>query len=230
VTVSSGTVSVGGLAIGTVSGGANGLDLVVSFNTTDATQSSVSALIEHIGYANNSDNPSSAARTVTFLVDDGDGASGIATATVNITAVNDAPLINSASVNPATAIAGKPVSFDASATDPEGTSLTYAWNFGDGSASGIGASLTHTYGATGIYTVTLTVTDADGGSTSTGRTVTIEDHAPTANAGGPYAIQAGDSLTLNGGGSSDPDGQSLSYAWDLNNDGIFSEVTGANPT
>ena len=32
VTVSSGTVSVGGLAIGTVSGGANGADLVVSFN------------------------------------------------------------------------------------------------------------------------------------------------------------------------------------------------------
>jgi len=188
VTVSSGTVSVGALPSAR-SRRANGLDLVVSFNTTDATQSSVSALIEHIGYANNSDNPSSAARTVTFLVDDGDGASGIATATVNITAVNDAPLINSASVNPATAIAGKPVSFDASATDPEGTSLTYAWNFGDGSASGIGASLTHTYGATGIYTVTLTVTDADGGSTSTGRTVTIEDHAPTANAGGPYAIQ-----------------------------------------
>src|SRR5438067_1718228 len=68
VTVSSGTVSVGGLAIGTVvSGGANGTDLVVSFNTTDATPGTVSTLIEHIGYANNSANPSTAARSVTFL-------------------------------------------------------------------------------------------------------------------------------------------------------------------
>ena len=91
VTVSSGTVSVGGLAIGTVSGGANGADLLVSFNTTDATPSSVSTLIEHIGYADNSDNPSTAARSVLFTVDDGDGASGSDTATINITVANDAP-------------------------------------------------------------------------------------------------------------------------------------------
>jgi hypothetical protein len=92
VTVSSGTVSVGGLAVGTVSGGTNGSDLVVSFNTTDATPASVSTLIEHIGYANSSDNPSTLARSVLFTVNDGDGASGSDTATVNVTAVNDAPV------------------------------------------------------------------------------------------------------------------------------------------
>jgi VCBS repeat-containing protein len=90
VTVSSGTVSVGGLAIGTVSGGANGSDLVVSFNTTDATPTAVSTLIEHIGYADNSDNPSTTARTLTFTVNDG-ASSGSDAATINITAVNDAP-------------------------------------------------------------------------------------------------------------------------------------------
>jgi large repetitive protein len=79
--------------IGTVSGGTNGADLVVSFNTTDATPTSVSALIEHIGYADNSDNPSTAARSVLFTVNDGDGASGSDTATINITAVNDAPVV-----------------------------------------------------------------------------------------------------------------------------------------
>jgi 6-phosphogluconolactonase (cycloisomerase 2 family) len=77
--------------IGTVSGGGNGTDLVVSFTTTDATPASISALIEHIGYADNSDNPSTAARTLTFSVDDGDGATGSADATINITAVNDGP-------------------------------------------------------------------------------------------------------------------------------------------
>ncbi|MEA2874366.1 MAG: hypothetical protein QOH67_4344, partial [Hyphomicrobiales bacterium] len=66
-------------------------DLVVSFNTADATPAAVSALIEHIGYANNSENPSTAARSVLFTVNDGDGASGSDTATINVTAVNDAP-------------------------------------------------------------------------------------------------------------------------------------------
>jgi hypothetical protein len=135
VTVSSGTVSVGGLAIGTVSGGANGSDLVVSFNTTDATPSSVSTLIEHIGYADNSDNPSTAARTLTFAVDDGDGASGSANATINITAVNDAPV---STITPTTY----------SAT--EQTSLSLKNN---------GLAVSDVDGNAGSETVTLSVTE-----------------------------------------------------------------------
>jgi hypothetical protein len=55
------------------------------------------------------------------------------------------------------------------------------------------------------------------------------NHAPTANAGGPYTVAEGGSVTLSGGGT-DPDaGDTLSYAWDLDGDGTF-ETTGQNPT
>jgi YD repeat-containing protein len=42
--------------------------------------------------------------------------------------------------------------------DPDGTIVSYSWNFGDGGSSS-GINPTHAYSANGSYTVTLTVTD-----------------------------------------------------------------------
>lgn len=42
--------------------------------------------------------------------------------------------------------------------DPDGDYLFYSWDFGDGT-HGAGATTTHIYGAPGLYTMTLTVTD-----------------------------------------------------------------------
>jgi hypothetical protein len=50
---------------------------------------------------------------------------------------------------------------------------------------------------------------------------------PVANAGGPYTVPEGDSITLDGTGSNDVDpGDTLTYAWDLDNDGVY-ETPGA---
>jgi Ca2+-binding RTX toxin-like protein/6-phosphogluconolactonase (cycloisomerase 2 family) len=53
---------------------------------------------------------------------------------------------------------------------------------------------------------------------------------PQASGGGPYTLQEGGSLTLNGSGSVIPSGQSLvSVEWDLDGDGGFGDLTGFTP-
>jgi VCBS repeat-containing protein len=82
--------------IGTWSGGNNGIPLVILFNG-NATPEAVDALIQRITYANTSENPSTADRTVTFTLVDGDGTAnggsdiGTAIATVTVSPLNDAP-------------------------------------------------------------------------------------------------------------------------------------------
>ena len=52
--------------------------------------------------------------------------------------------------------------------------------------------------------------------------------APTADAGGPYSVAEGSSVVLSATGS-DANGDSLTYAWDLDNNGSF-ETAGQTPT
>ena len=54
--------------------------------------------------------------------------------------------------------------------------------------------------------------------------------APTAIAGGPYNVPEGQSLVLNASASSDPEGQALTYSWDVNGDNTFGDATGVGPT
>jgi subtilisin family serine protease len=52
---------------------------------------------------------------------------------------------------------------------------------------------------------------------------------PAADAGGPYQIVEGGELGLDASGSSDPNGDPLSYEWDVNGDGQFIDASGVAP-
>lgn len=85
-----------GVTIGTidaVDNGTNGADLRIVLND-QANEANLDRLLEHIQYANISDSPA-AARDVTFTLD----VTALHTMTVNVTAANDAPVVNAATLN-----------------------------------------------------------------------------------------------------------------------------------
>jgi hypothetical protein len=57
--------------------------------------------------------------------------------------------------------------------------------------------------------------------------VSPENDPPSAEAGGPYVVSEGSSLTLDATGSSDPDEDIILYEWDLDNDGAYDDATGS---
>jgi PKD repeat protein/C1A family cysteine protease len=65
------------------------------------------------------------------------------------------------------------VSFNGSgSSDPDGTLVSWAWNFGDG-AGASGQTASHTYTSAGNYIATLTVTDDKGGTSETTEAIAV---------------------------------------------------------
>lgn len=60
---------------------------------------------------------------------------------------------------------GTTVTLSATSTDPQGATLTYAWDFGDGSTAS-GASVTHAFASEGNFSIRVTVTNSHGLSAS----------------------------------------------------------------
>ena len=112
--------------------------------------------------------------------------------------------------------------FDASASsDPDGSVADYAWDFGDQS-SAAGAQAQHSYTTAGTYTVTLTVTDDRGATTSTTKDVVVAiNRAPVASFTASCAERV---CAFDGGASSDPDGTIAGYLWSFGDGTSSTEV------
>ena len=75
--ISGSDVSYEGTIIGAFTGGSTGSDLVITLNA-NADETSVSALVQQISYENtDTDNPTTADRTVRYVLTDGDGGTSV---------------------------------------------------------------------------------------------------------------------------------------------------------
>lgn len=102
------------------------------------------------------------------------------------------------SANPTSGEAPLEVSFDASgSSDSDGSIISYSWDFGDGS-SGSGETVTNTYDSEGNYTVELEVTDNDGDSANTQKTIEVVDIEAKLNSLAKENLQYAESENLQG--------------------------------
>ncbi|HEU4416727.1 MAG TPA: PKD domain-containing protein [Candidatus Angelobacter sp.] len=130
-------------------------------------------------------------------------------APVQLTISNQPPTV-ALSVTPSSGTAPVAVSAStAGSSDPDGTIAATTISFGDGSAPVNAASATHSYTAGGTYTITATVTDNLGASSSKSATVVISgsNRPPIAAVSAtPAVAYAPATVSVSTAGSSDPDG------------------------
>jgi len=124
-----------------------------------------------------------------------------------------------------------------------GNPLTYSWSFTSrpaGSTAALSSSTTvnptFTADVDGAYVVSLVVNDGTVDSAADSVTVTAAANtAPVANAGPAQNVATGSLATLTGGGSTDADGNPLTYSWSFTSKpagstAALSSLTTVNPT
>ncbi|GAA5145596.1 hypothetical protein GCM10023340_15180 [Nocardioides marinquilinus] len=138
------------------------------------------------------------------------------------------PFVNTVSVDPTRGGAPLEVTFEAEGVDRQGDAITYDWDFGDGSdvVTGAGATVEHTYTAKGSYTATVTPVDAAGNrgaSVEADEVTVLTDPVPTAGATPSCGLAP--LVVAFSGSATDPQGQSVTYAWDFGVEGTTDDTS-----
>ncbi len=156
---------------------------------------------------------------VTLTVTDAHGLTAAITNAVQVGA-GGAPSADF-SFSPVSPVVGVNVSFTDLSTD-DGTITAWSWQFGDGGTSE-GQNPTHSYGASGDFTVTLTVTDSDGAVNTTDQVVSVGSGASPTAAFTPAAPFVVGGVTPFNDESTDPDNRIVSWLWDFGDGGSSTE-------
>ncbi len=165
-----------------------------------------------------------------------DGSANSAMSSVSITTLNTVPVANAGPDN--SVFVTNTVTLDGSgSSDVDGNILSYSWAF-TSIPIGSNATLsdttsvnpTFTVDVSGTYDIGLTVNDGTVDSTVETVTITTLNSAPVADAGPDNSVFFNDTVTLDGSGSSDVDGDLLTYNWALSSKPTGSGATLSNPT
>jgi len=173
-----------------------------------------------------------------LIVNDGFVDSDADTVTIVVQAPNLIPIANAGLDH--TTETGVTITLDGSnSSDPENATLAYQWSV---TSAPVGASFTlinsnqfnpgFVTNTEGSYVISLIVNDGllDSSPDSVTITVNRSNAQPVANAGADQLGEVGQQLILNGSASSDPDGDSLSYQWNLLSVPAGSTTSLLNPT
>jgi hypothetical protein len=168
---------------------------------------------------------------------------GIASSTssVMVSTLNSPPVAN-AGPNQTVSVGSKVLLDGSHSTDVDGNPLTYQWSL-VGLPSGSLATLTgantvspsFTVDKAGTYQIRLIVNDGVNDSLPAFVTVTTKNTAPVANAGPNQVVSVGALVHLNGTGSTDIDGDPLTYHWSfttlpIGSSAVLSSLTDPMPT
>lgn len=149
--------------------------------------------------------------TVTLTVVDSENLTDTTSASIVII---NYPVANF-SYSPSYPIVNEVVTFNASASEPDGgTIVEYFWDFGDGD-NGTGVVVTHTYTTYGTFVVNLTVTDSEGLSNSLTQEVNVREYPEASFMYSPASPLIGETVTFDASGSKPNGGEIISYSWDF---------------
>jgi hypothetical protein len=112
--------------------------------------------------------------TYTAQAQQADTAGNTGSSSANTFTVDTTVPIASFTFAPATPLVAQSVSFDGGASnDPDGSIVSWSWDFGDGSPLGSGSQATHAYAFAGSYSASLTVADDATNTSSVAQTVNV---------------------------------------------------------